>query len=134
MLEWNVLIGDFNHEEIKEFNVFDHWRFMEDCQTNAKKNAKDFAKFCDTLHMDLSYYFRGKYEYEIIVSDWPPSGKCDVKYDVYDQVMLNWEFFCNYVWSHAVELRRFGRLQRITRDEVRELVGQIEKEQKNEQA
>lgn len=133
MLEWNVLMSDFNLKGIKEFNVFDHWRFLEDCQKNARNNAKDFAKFCDKLHDDLLCYFWGKCEWEIIVSDWP-LGQCDEKYDVYDQVMLNWEIFCNYVWCHAVDLRRMHKTTRITKEEVSEIIDRIEEEQKNEPA
>ena len=127
MLEWNVFVSDFNHKEIKTFNVFDHWRFLEDCTKNAQKNSKDFAAFADRLYRDLGYYFGSKCEWEVIITDWPTSGKCETKIDVHDQVMLNWEQFCNYVWSHGVELRRLRTHQKITREDVLKLIEQVER-------
>lgn len=46
------------------------------------------------------YYFWSKCEWEIILSDFPPSKKFqEKKVDVYEQVMLNWDIFINYVWN-----------------------------------
>ena len=105
MLEWKVLVSDFNEKDINEYNVFDHMRFMEDCKKNARKNIHNYDEFCKNLRIDLAYYFWAKYEWEIIVTDWP-RGEKSIKIDVYEQVMLNWDHFCDYVWSHGAELRR----------------------------
>ena len=121
MLEWNALIGDWNHKEIKTFNIFHHYGFLEYCKKNAKKNAKDYAKFCEQLYADLHYCFWSKSEYEVIVTDWPTTGRCEKKIDIYDQVALNWNVFCNYVWSHAVELRRWDKLKALTEEEVNDI-------------
>lgn len=127
MLEWKVLVGDFNHKEISSFNVFDHYRFLDDCKKNAKKNAKDYAAFCNQLYTDLHYHYCGKCEWEVIVTDWPTSGKCEMKLDVYDQVSLNWDLFCQYVWSHAVELRRWDHIKLLTPDEVNQIAAKAGK-------
>ena len=105
MLEWKVLVSDFNGKEINEYNVFDHMRFYEDCKKNARKNIHNYDEFCKNLRIDLAYYFWAKCEWEIIVTDWP-RGEKSIKIDVYEQVMLNWDHFCDYVWSHGAELRR----------------------------
>ena len=105
MLEWKVLVTGFNDKEIREYNVFDHFRFLDDCKKNARKNSKDYDKFCDQLRKDLMYYFWSKCEWEIVVTDWP-RGENSIKIDVWDQVRLNWDHFCDYVWSHGAELRR----------------------------
>lgn len=105
-LEWNAYIANFNRKTIESYNVFNHFRFYEDCKKNAKKNAKDYEAFCNQLKRDLQYYFWSRCEWEIIISDWPTSGRCDEKVDVYDQISLNLEHFCRYVWEHAVDLRR----------------------------
>ena len=123
MLEWNVFINDVNHREIRTFNVFDHYGFLEDCADNAKKNNKDFAAFADQLNRDAMYYFWSKCEWEIIISDWPTTGKCEEKIDVYDQLLMNWEHFSNYVWSHGVELRRWRKLQKA---EAKELAKKVD--------
>ena len=39
-----------------------------------------------------------KCEYEIILSPW--TGRADdIKIDIYDQIMMNWNSFVDYVWS-----------------------------------
>lgn len=44
------------------------------------------------------YYMWSKCEYEIILSPW--TGRADdIKIDVYDQIMMNWNSFVDYVWS-----------------------------------
>lgn len=106
MLEWYVFISNFNTRKIETYNIFDHYRFFEDCKKNAKKNIHDYDNFCKTLKRDLMYYFWSKCEWEIILNDWPTSGKCEEKIDVYDQIKINWKTFCDYVWSHGAELRR----------------------------
>lgn len=105
-LEWNVFVSDFNKKQINKYNVFNHFTFLEYCKKNAKKNAKDFDKFCDQLRKDLMYCYWSKCEWEVVITDWPTSGTCEAKIDVFDQVMLNWDNFRNYVWEHAVDLRR----------------------------
>ena len=131
MLEWNVYISDPNSRKLEHFNVFDHYRFLEDCKENAWKNVRDYAAFCSKLGMDVGYYFGSKCEWELIISVWP-TGNHETKIDVNDQLMLNWDQFCNYVWVHAAELRKLRKTDRISRREVAKLVDQIEKGEKNE--
>ena len=38
MLTWNVYYEDFNRKNIKTFNIFEHYRFWEDCIKNKRKN------------------------------------------------------------------------------------------------
>lgn len=106
MLEWKVLVSDFNEKDINEYNVFDHMRFYEDCRKNARKNIHNYDEFCRQLRIDLAYYYWSKFEWEIIISSWPSYGESETKVDVFDQVMLNWQVFCDYVWAHGAELRR----------------------------
>lgn len=107
MLEWNVYVENFNGRKMETFNVFDHGRFLDDCRKNAKKHSKDYDAFCEQLRKDLMYYFWSKCEWEVILGPWIRREACEeIKIDVYDQVKLNWDIFCNYVWEHAVELRR----------------------------
>ena len=98
---------DFNANKIVPFNVFDHWSFLDDCKKNAKKNAKDYDAFCEQLRKDSMYWFWSKCEWEIIVGPWVrKSDDCSIKIDVFEQLQLNWDVFCQYTWSHAVVLRR----------------------------
>lgn len=104
-MEWNVYIGDFNSARIKSYNVFNNGSFLEDCKINWKKNKGDRQAFSERLRRDLMYYYWSKCEWEVVVSSWP-EGRGEAKIDVYDQVMLNWELFVDYVWEHGSELGR----------------------------
>ena len=107
MLEWNVYYHDWNHRELAVFNVFAHGSFYDECKKNARKNIHDYEAFKDQLRRDLMYYFWSKCEWEIILSAWIRKDSTKpIKIDVWDQVNLNWEVFCKYVWDHGAELRR----------------------------
>ena len=59
-------------------------------------DSKD--EFADGLKKYLMYYFWSKCQYEIILSPW--TGRADdIKIDVYDQIMMNFDRFVDYVWS-----------------------------------
>lgn len=107
MLEWKVYEHDINADEIEPFNIFDHGRFYEDCKKNARKNIHNYDEFIKQLRMDLAYYFWAKCEWEVVIIPWTSRNeKTAVKIDVHDQIDLNWDIFCEYVWQHAAELRR----------------------------
>ena len=107
MLVWNVYVGNFNSGLIESHNVFDHWRFLEDCRKNAKKNGGDKDAFAEQLRRDLMYYYWSKCEWEIIIDHWPHCDRFrDEKVDVYDQVRLNWDKFVDYVWQNIGELKK----------------------------
>lgn len=123
---WNVYKHDFNSEQIKLFNIFDHSRFTESVkELKRKKLPKE--EFADRLKREVMYYFWSKYEYETVVTTFPPRitngeldkaiaerdrrlreyGQCRssiqitpeeyIKIDIYDQVRLNWDVFVDYV-------------------------------------
>jgi hypothetical protein len=50
------------------------------------------------------YYFWSKAEWEIIISSWPNRDNDELKIDVFDQVMLNWEAFVDYCWSNKKKI------------------------------
>lgn len=99
-LVWKVYHYNINHRQIEEFNIFDHWKFNEDVSKDLHRcrSREDFAKL---LQSNLRYYFWSKCEYEVLVSSWTSDDKKEtIKVDIYDQVMLNWESFLDYVWTH----------------------------------
>ena len=126
-MTWNVYVRDSNGREIKVFNIFDHHSFRESV---IKLKRKKFPKevFAEMLKREVMYYFWSKYEYEVVVTSFPPyidkkeldrlnaeyeeynikwghyPLRMDVrpeiggKIDIYAQVMLNWDVFVDYVW------------------------------------
>ena len=106
MLEWNVYVEDVNRREIKKYNVFAHRGFLSDCKKSAQKN-KDKADFADEVKRSLTYYYWSKCEWEIILSSWPPAHNFrEKKIDVYDQIMMNWDHFIDYLWGNREDLKR----------------------------
>lgn len=127
-LFWFVLRENWNSKKIEEFNIFSHSAFYNNVVTALKKaDTKEF--FSDELQRFLRYYFWAKSEWEVVVTSWPPSISYDElnraykeaislekkyehppyrvtitpnvgkKIDIYDQVMLNYKVFLDYVWS-----------------------------------
>lgn len=100
MLEWNVYWEDFNANKIVVRNIFNlSWKFNEYLKENFKKN-KTKEDFCKQLERDLQYCYWSKSEHEVIITSWPQKDECDIKVDVYSQVMLNWNKFADYTWEN----------------------------------
>ena len=77
----------------------------EACKEYAKKYGNDKAAFEEKVRRSLMYYYWSKCEWEIVLSHWPSSARFnDRKIDVYDQVMLNWGVFMDYLWNNRKEL------------------------------
>lgn len=99
-LSWYVYRQDLNSGKIAPWDIFEHGRFRQDIielliakRLNENMDKVDFAK---DVKSDLMYYFWSKAEYEIILKNW--IGKdCEIKIDVYDQVMLNFDKFVDYL-------------------------------------
>lgn len=128
-LEWNVYISDFNSKKIKTYNIFNHGSFAEDVKKLCKEDITK-EEFSEKLRKCVQYRYWSKAEWEIILTSWPPyidekeldrlnteheeyktkwghsPYALDVrptvgeKIDVYDQVMLNWSAFIDYVWNN----------------------------------
>ena len=103
-LKWNVYICNQNRRCIEEFNIFNHSKFLESINSYKTENSSTLPKmedFYSFLKDELMYYFWGKCEYEVILSSWPPDEKCsDIKVDVFQQVMLNFDKFSIYVYEY----------------------------------
>ena len=109
-LVWNVYREDINKREIEVYNIFSHKKFKEDCinifENHRNESNYNYDKMKRDIEALLQYYFWSKCEYEIILSDWPPSKNFkEKKVDIYDQVMLNIDAFISstltqYLWSY----------------------------------
>lgn len=96
-MTWNVFYHNYNTDKIEPFNIFRHGRFREDVQKNLKIHT-DKDEFAKALKSDLQYYFWSKAEYELLIKAWV-GGNAEIKIGIYEQVMLNWDRFVDYVWS-----------------------------------
>ena len=99
-LIWNVYIENFNEKCIEVYNIFDNYGFYNDLKV-IYNEEKDKENFLYKVNRSLMYYFWSKCEWEIILSDWPPSEIFnDKKISVYDQIKNNWHVFSEYIWSN----------------------------------
>ena len=105
-LKWFVFVEDINKKRIKVYNIFEHKDFMEDCDDawkDYKNEHHDFSKFQKDIDSVLMYYFWCKCEWEIILSNFPPSDSFhEKKIDVYQQVKINWDKFIDYIFSYYI--------------------------------
>lgn len=128
-MTWNVFNYNINAHKIEIFNIFDHYSFNRDVLKLKKTKGITKEAFEERLRRELSYYFWSKYEYETVITTFPPYMKQDElikvvtecesfhkergrypihanvclevgeKIDIYQQVMLNWSVFVDYVWE-----------------------------------
>lgn len=128
-LEYYVYYYNFNSHSIKKFNIFNHGRFLEDVKKDLRE-CETKKEFAEELHKDLIYYFWSKAEWEVVITPWTPritiselnrlneerektlkkynrepyslyvNPDVSEKIDIYEQVMLNWDLFVDYVWQH----------------------------------
>lgn len=87
MNEFNVIVYDMNR---KKFVSYDIMPYLRDSYQNLKKvdRPKTYDEIKKFVDSELMYQFWSRCEYEIIVSDWPPSG-VEKKIDVYSQCKMN---------------------------------------------
>ena len=95
---WNVYYHNINKNKIEIKNIFSHSDFSKGVK-DLLWICKTKSRFEDNLKRELCYYFWCRSEYEIYIG-----GEIGNKIDVYDQVMLNWEIFADYVWSFKEEV------------------------------
>lgn len=103
-LSWNCYLYDFNTNKAVIFDVFSHKYFAEDI--NEVLNLKithnlSYEDIRERVKRIVHYYFRGRCEYETIISSWPPSKKegDGQKISVCDQIMINFDRFMQYISS-----------------------------------
>lgn len=101
LIEWHVYYHDFNAQKIIKWNIFNHSSFREEVKTLLNDNSIK-TEFSEKLRKSLMYYFWSKCEYEIILSPWAGQAD-DIKIDIYNQIMMNFDRFVDYVWSFKSE-------------------------------
>lgn len=89
------------HKKIIKWNIFNHGSFKKEVNVLLKEKI-DKDDFSEKLKREVMYYFWSKCEYEIILSPW--TGRADdIKIDIYDQIMMNFNRFADYCWSFKSE-------------------------------
>lgn len=121
MLSWNVYLEDFNRKEIVVYDIF-KGKYFEGIAKDIKERVSSKELFAEEFRLKLMHRFWSRSEYEVVITSWPPYvhqeeierlANEDVKYyrtnvnlsvgrkiDIYDQIMLNWQQFIDYVWNN----------------------------------
>ena len=83
MNSFNVIIEDNG-----KFVPYDIIPYLYDRYKNAFPKPKTHKEMVEFVKSNSMYQWWSRCEYEIIISDWPPSGK-EEKWDVYKQIKMN---------------------------------------------
>ena len=103
-MKWNVYYHNLNKNKIDEYNIFEHGSFIIDL-TKACQECESKDMFSEKIKSQLRYYFWSKAQWEIIISPWVGAREpCDIKIDVFDQIMMNFDIFVDYIWNNREEL------------------------------
>lgn len=104
---WNAVAWGCNSKRFRKLNIFEHRSFRKEFDKEIKK-IYTREQLEDMLKSLLMYYFWSKCEWEIILKSWPPmkDDTDEIKVDIYEQVMLNWDRFVDYVWQFVPKRRK----------------------------
>lgn len=97
-LSWNVVRYDFNKKDFVSYNVLNS-RIVEEIKKRTK-NINNKLDFAEEVRRICQYYFWSKCEWEIVIQEWTGHNPKEKKVDVYDQLLLNWDRFIDYVWDN----------------------------------
>ena len=127
-IAYYVYVENINKRKIERYNVLNDG-IIEEILSRVDKMT-DKESFAAVVEQILMYHYWSRSEWEIILTDWPPHiskeelarlnveqeahfKECGAypyghtvsltiaeKIDVYDQVMLNWNIFIDYVWEN----------------------------------
>ena len=85
MKQFNVIIYDINRKKFKPYDVMDLFVDEYNEEENKPKTFDEFKEFVERKSM---WRFWSRCEYEIILTDWPPSG-VEEKWDIHRQILMN---------------------------------------------
>lgn len=127
MNKFNVIIYDFNSKKFTTYDVLPYLRntyeervvrhkellkkikrskildesILDDKYNKVPVTFNDFKEF---VKSESQYQFWSRCEYEIILSDWPPSNPpIEEKWDVFDQIMMNHDIVTKLLMEDVVK-------------------------------
>lgn len=133
-MKWYVYYYNVNHKTIEKYNIFDHGGFRQDIE-NIFKNDYSKDDFNKELETSLLFYFWSKAEWEILLLPWVGGSPDDkIKIDAYDQIMINFDQFSDYVWKEYALQRMLNHekerlrelIENSTEDDVQNICNQVD--------
>lgn len=102
--KWIALHHNINGNRIEQFNILSHGGVRKDI-VKATKKCKTKELFAEELRSSLMRYYWSKSEWEIIIGPWCGGRDTkEIKIDVFDQIMYNWEIFLDYIWNERKQI------------------------------
>lgn len=83
MRKFNVIIEDHGR-----FVPYDIMEYLINKWETSDVKPYNFKEVCEFIKKEAMIQWWSRCQYEIIISDWPPSDK-EEKWDVYKQIMMN---------------------------------------------
>ena len=129
-LHYYVYRENLNRRKVEKYNVLNDGIVDEIKKRMEEQHISDKKKFEEAVEQILMYHYWSRSEYEIIMTSWPPyitieeyhrlekeladrmekmnrepyamnvELRVSEKIDIYDQVMMNWNIFINYIWEN----------------------------------
>lgn len=75
-------------EDNGKFVPYDIMPYLYERYKKSKPKPKTYENLKAWIKNESARQWWSRCEYEIIISDWPPSGK-EEKWDIYKQIMMN---------------------------------------------
>lgn len=103
-LVWKVYVYNRNSKGMEQYNLFENYNFLHSVAEHTR-DCEDKEVFADIVSVYLMHYFWAKCEWEIIISPWIAQGQNEErKIDVYEQIMMNWDVFIDYLLKHRKQV------------------------------
>ena len=97
ILEWNVLLHDFNSSKIRKYNVLNDDYIINSIKKAIKKQEiKNYAEFKEFIARKFMAQYWSRTEYEILVSGLFDIDKAE-KIDVWYQIEMNLDNIAEYM-------------------------------------
>lgn len=105
MKPFYTIIYDVNHKKFVRYNVMRYFllEYIESRTTKYIKTPQTREEFIKFIEDWGKYQFWGRCQYEIILSDWPPSG-VEEKIDVWYQIEMNLSLVADILMENAASL------------------------------
>ena len=98
MLKWNTI--RYDNGKIEYFNIFKNILFKEAIEEIFRTPEQSREEIEEKVKRKAQWQFWSRCEYEVIISEWPPSSKDkNYKLDVFEQLEANWERFMDYIYD-----------------------------------
>lgn len=103
---FNVLMWDFNHDELIHYDVLPYLReVIEENLKRKNKNIKVIKSFDDLkelIEKESMYRYWSRCEYEMIIHGWPVQKK-DYKIDIHEQIMMNIDVISDILFDEYLD-------------------------------